>query len=162
MDNIENRLERLSNLNKPTDAELISFNNAQAQISHHQATILANQDRNPETQYVQQSLFQMIEPAPAPKTLTELIKNTQKIAGKSVAEVASKHHVPLIPDLNQNKGWLGNLIEIALGAVAGSKPTQDFVNLGIELKTLAINSKGKVANDIFVSALPLQTYMLQE
>jgi len=42
-----------------------------------------------------------------------------------------------------------------LGASAGSKPEPDFPELGIELKTLPINSQGKVLETTFVSVAPL-------
>lgn len=39
-------------------------------------------------------------------------------------------------DLKRDKGWIGVLLEIWLGASAGSKPEQDFAALGVELKTI--------------------------
>lgn len=58
-------------------------------------------------------------------------------------------------DLKRNKGWIGLLLEQVLGASAGSKPEPDFPELGIELKTLPINSQGKVLETTFVCVAPL-------
>ncbi len=34
-------------------------------------------------------------------------------------------------DLKRDKGWIGMLLELWLGASAGSKPEQDFAALGV-------------------------------
>ncbi len=39
------------------------------------------------------------------------------------------------------------LLEVYLGAMAGSKPEQDFAEIGIELKTIPIDSAGKAAGN---------------
>ncbi len=57
----------------------------------------------------------------------------------------------------QRKGWAGQAIELALGANAGSRSEPDFVNLGVELKTLPINHLGKPAESTFVTTIPLLT-----
>ncbi|AAU37242.1 MutH protein [[Mannheimia] succiniciproducens MBEL55E] len=69
--------------------------------------------------------------------------------------MAAELHIPVPPDLKRDKGWVGQLIETALGAKAGSKPEQDFANLGIELKTIPINSAGFPLETTFVSLAPL-------
>jgi DNA mismatch repair protein MutH len=43
--------------------------------------------------------------------------------------------------LKRDKGWIGILLELWLGASAGSKPEQDFAALGVELKTIPIDSQ---------------------
>ena len=55
----------------------------------------------------------------------------------------------------RNKGWIGNLLELTLGASAGSKPQQDFPQLGIELKTIPIDRFGKPLETTFVCVTPL-------
>ncbi|RIY34978.1 MutH/Sau3AI family endonuclease [Psittacicella gerlachiana] len=108
------------------------------------------------------SLFNtQVTPSTAPTSLGQLLTYCQQICGKSIEEISHKHNVEMIYSLHENRGWLGNLIEIALGATAGSKPTQDFINLGIELKTLAIATNGKAKSDIFISSLPINKFMLQ-
>ena len=64
-------------------------------------------------------------------------------------------NMPVPPDLRRDKGWVGQLIEVALGAKAGSKAEQDFAHLGIELKTIPINAQGDPLETTFVSLAPL-------
>ncbi len=58
-------------------------------------------------------------------------------------------------DLKREKGWVGLLLEKALGASAGSRPEPDFPHLGIELKSLPINQLGKPLETTFVCVTPL-------
>lgn len=90
-----------------------------------------------------------------PKTEQELRQKAQSIAGLTLAELAEELHISMPPDLKRDKGWVGMLIETALGATAGSKAERDFAHLGIELKTLPINSQGYPLETTFVSLAPL-------
>ncbi|HDX1178381.1 TPA: DNA mismatch repair endonuclease MutH [Pasteurella multocida] len=90
-----------------------------------------------------------------PQTERELLQRAQAIAGLRFAELAQSLHMPVPPDLKRDKGWVGMLIETALGATAGSKAEQDFAHLGIELKTLPINAQGMPLETTFVSLAPL-------
>ena len=90
-----------------------------------------------------------------PESIQELLKRCENIAGYSLAELAELANIPLAKDLRTNKGWVGQLIEWHLGATAGSKPEQDFKNLGIELKTIPINQQGKVLETTFVCSAPI-------
>ncbi len=47
------------------------------------------------------------------------------------------------------------LLEFYLGASAGSKPEQDFADIGIELKTIPISAQGKPLETTFVCVAPL-------
>ena len=94
----------------------------------------------------------MIEP---PKSTEELLLRCENIAGYSLAELAEIANIPLAKDLRRNKGWVGQLIEWHLGATAGSKPEQDFKDLGIELKTIPIDQYGKVLETTFVCSAPI-------
>lgn len=90
-----------------------------------------------------------------PKTTEELLSHAQAIAGLSFGELATQLDIPVPPDLKRDKGWVGMLLETALGATAGSKAEQDFRHLGIELKTIPINSQGYPLETTFVSLAPL-------
>lgn len=74
-----------------------------------------------------------------PTTETELLNRANNIAGMTVKELAQELHIPVPSTLKYAKGFIGELVEIALGATAGSKPMQDFPHLNIELKTIPIN-----------------------
>ncbi|MFC2435264.1 MAG: DNA mismatch repair endonuclease MutH [Aggregatibacter sp.] len=90
-----------------------------------------------------------------PKTTEELLSRAQAIAGLSFGELATQLGILVPPDLKRDKGWVGMLLETALGATAGSKAEQDFRHLGIELKTIPINSQGYPLETTFVSLAPL-------
>ena len=90
-----------------------------------------------------------------PKTTEELLSRAQAIAGLSFGELAAQLGIPVPPDLKRDKGWVGMLLETALGATAGSKAEQDFHHLGIELKTIPINAQGYPLETTFVSLAPL-------
>ena len=90
-----------------------------------------------------------------PKTTEELVSRAQAIAGLSFGELAAQLGIPVPPDLKRDKGWVGMLLETALGATAGSKAEQDFRHLGIELKTIPINAQGYPLETTFVSLAPL-------
>ncbi|MBL0711723.1 MAG: DNA mismatch repair endonuclease MutH [Colwellia sp.] len=90
-----------------------------------------------------------------PSSEAELITRVQALAGLTLGEIATNAKVKIPKDLKRNKGWVGLLLEHVLGASAGSKPEPDFPQLAIELKTLPINSQGKVLETTFVSVAPL-------
>ena len=90
-----------------------------------------------------------------PKTTEELLSRAQAIAGLSFGELAAQLSISVPPDLKCDKGWVGMLLETALGATAGSKAEQDFRHLGIELKTIPINAQGYPLETTFVSLAPL-------
>ena len=90
-----------------------------------------------------------------PQTLEQLLSQAQSIAGLTFGELADELHISVPPDLKRDKGWVGRLVERALGATAGSKAEQDFSHLGIELKTLPINAEGYPLETTFVSLAPL-------
>ena len=90
-----------------------------------------------------------------PQTLEQLLSQAQSIVGLTFGELADELHIPVPPDLKRDKGWVGMLLERALGATAGSKAEQDFSHLGVELKTLPINAEGYPLETTFVSLAPL-------
>lgn len=91
----------------------------------------------------------------SPNTLAQLLAHAQAIAGLTFGELADELNIAVPPDLKRDKGWVGMLLETALGATAGSKAEQDFAHLGVELKTLPINEKGFPLETTFVSLAPL-------
>ncbi len=91
----------------------------------------------------------------SPQSEQELMSRAQNIAGLNLAQLAEMADVTLPPNLNREKGWVGQLIEWHLGAQAGSKPVPDFEHLGIELKTLPINQKAEPLETTYVCTVPL-------
>ncbi len=92
---------------------------------------------------------------PEPKTEAELLQRALDIAGLSFLELAEDANMIVPPDLKRDKGWVGQLLEWHLGATAGSKPQQDFLDLGIELKSIPISYTGKPLETTFVCVAPL-------
>lgn len=92
---------------------------------------------------------------PPPSSREQLLERADAIAGRTLAEVAERVEEPVPPDLSRNKGWVGQLIEKALGAHAGNAPVPDFVELGIELKTLPVDRTGKPLESTYVCMVPL-------
>ncbi len=92
---------------------------------------------------------------PEPTSEQELLERAKSIAGVNFADLAQEANIDVPPDLRRDKGWVGQLLEWHLGASAGSKPTQDFEKLGIELKTIPIGYSGKPLETTFVCVAPL-------
>lgn len=92
---------------------------------------------------------------PTPSSVEELLLRAEQLAGQSFSELCQTDQIPIPTDLRRDKGWVGQLIESQLGACAGSKPEQDFPELGIELKTLPIDEQGKPLESTFVCVTPL-------
>ncbi len=90
-----------------------------------------------------------------PRSEQELFKRAQDIAGMTFLELADEAGMTVPADLKRDKGWVGQLLEWHLGATAGSKPQQDFEQLGIELKTIPISYTGKPLETTFVCVAPL-------
>ncbi|WP_122036635.1 DNA mismatch repair endonuclease MutH [Aliivibrio sp. EL58] len=90
-----------------------------------------------------------------PTSITELLTRAEAIAGYTLSELAEMAGVPVPENLKRDKGWVGQLLELHLGASAGSKPLPDFVDLDIELKTIPISHSGKPLETTFVSVAPL-------
>lgn len=94
---------------------------------------------------------------PPPETEIELQQRLEAIAGYSVAELAAELNQPVPADLTRHKGWLGDLVEQALGCDAASLSEPDFVGLGIELKTVPLNKHSKVQESTYVCTVPMQS-----
>jgi DNA mismatch repair protein MutH len=83
-------------------------------------------------------------------TESALLARANALAGKNLAALAQELDVAIPHSPRQGKGWMGQLVELYLGAAAGSKPGPDFAHLGIELKTLPVNARGKILESTFV------------
>ena len=90
-----------------------------------------------------------------PETEHELMQRASAIAGLTLADIASELQVKVPDNFKRHKGWSGQLIEAYLGASAGSKPQQDFVELGIELKTLPLSHNNTPIETTYVCYAPL-------
>jgi len=90
-----------------------------------------------------------------PRDEAELLERASALAGLSLAELAARLGAPVPLDLRRAKGFVGSLVERALGATAGSRALPDFPELGIELKTLPVDRAGAPVESTFVCTIPL-------
>ena len=80
----------------------------------------------------------------------------RELAGKSLGQVAAGLKIAVPASRARAKGWAGQLIERYLGATAASQPEPDFVSLGIELKTIPVNRRGRARESTFVCMAPMR------
>lgn len=96
---------------------------------------------------------------PPPATEAELLQRAQALAGWTLDELAQQLQVAVPEISTHGKGWSGQLLELLLGATAGSLSEPDFQQLGIELKTLPVDANGKPLESTYVSIVPLTQFM---
>ncbi len=101
-----------------------------------------------------------MQPA-SPDSTTELLHRARQLAGFTLAELAAKLNQQLPADLQKDKGTVGQLLELALGASAGSKAEPDFPHLGVELKTIPVDRSGKPLESTYVCVAPMTGAALQ-
>ncbi|NKF50930.1 DNA mismatch repair endonuclease MutH [Shewanella sp. WXL01] len=94
-------------------------------------------------------------PSSSPTSISELMARANHMAGIRLADIAGEHGIPVPENLKREKGWVGQLIETELGALAGSKPEPDFAHLGVELKTIPIDNQGKPMETTYITVAPL-------
>jgi DNA mismatch repair protein MutH len=96
-----------------------------------------------------------LPPKTPPLDEEALFARARALAGWSLGDLARALGRATPPDLRRHKGWVGNLVELALGADAASRDEPDFRGLGIELKTLPVDARGKPCETTFVATIPL-------
>lgn len=94
---------------------------------------------------------------PAPADEVELLLRARALAGRSVGELARALSIALPVEPKRAKGFVGQLVELALGADPDAGERPDFVRLGIELKTVPIGVRGKPAESTFCCSIAVGT-----
>jgi DNA mismatch repair protein MutH len=92
----------------------------------------------------------VVEAPTPPQSVDELMDRAISLAGRTLAELAQTLGYRLPRSLSGNKGFVGQLAELALGASAGIDPEPDFPALGVELKTLPIREDGRPLEATYV------------
>ena len=95
-----------------------------------------------------------------PSAGSELLDRATSIAGLTIQQLANKMDVSIPESTTHAKGWFGNLLELSLGANAASAPEPDFVNLGIELKSIPIDDNGKPKESTYICVTQLDPVAL--
>lgn len=93
--------------------------------------------------------------APAPRDAPELIERALALEGHTLGEIAAVLGMSTEGSGSSTKGTAGEIVERALGAAGGSAATHDFPHLGIELKTIPVDERGRPRESTFVCTLPL-------
>src|SRR6476469_1609890 len=92
---------------------------------------------------------------PPPRPAARLRERLRRVPGRALGSVALGLGVELPADTRRDKGAVGQLLERALGATAGSRAEPDFPELGVELKTVPLGADGRPRESTFVSSLDL-------
>lgn len=90
-----------------------------------------------------------------PASIPELTIRAAELGGTTLAQLASRLAVPVPASQIRHKGWVGELLERALGAQSGSRPEPDFPDLGVELKSLPINARGRPRESTYICVAAL-------
>ena len=90
-----------------------------------------------------------------PSSAHELCDRAAWLSGRTIGELARALGAPVPVAGRRGKGKMGALVEKALGAEAGSASVPDFPRLGIELKTIPIDSAGTPRESTFVCSIAL-------
>ncbi len=90
-----------------------------------------------------------------PESESELEARVIELAGQKLSDLANKIHWPVPENLKRDKGWIGQLLEVHLGASAGNLSEPDFQNIGVELKTIPLTAKHKAKETTYVCTVPL-------
>jgi DNA mismatch repair protein MutH len=97
--------------------------------------------------------FDVLDPRMAtlpPQSVSELLERAFTFAGMTLGELAQLKGLSVPTNLTYAKGWAGQLIEKCLGANAANLDQPDFINLGIELKTLPVTLDGKISESTYI------------
>jgi len=94
----------------------------------------------------------LVEP---PVSESELIGRAWELAGLTLGELGGRLGIEVPSESLRAKGIAGQILEKALGATAASRAEPDFVELGIELKTIPLDARGKPRESTFVCSISL-------
>ena len=101
-------------------------------------------------------------PITPPEHISHLLERAEQIAGLTLGELGDAANIDVPPHFKQHKGFTGQLIELWLGASAGSKQQQDFPDLGVELKTIPIDQNGNVLETTYVCYVHLLSHIAEQ
>ncbi|WP_253306272.1 DNA mismatch repair endonuclease MutH [unidentified bacterial endosymbiont] len=91
----------------------------------------------------------------SPDNERQLYQRACALTGHRLDTLAARAGFMVPNTMRHTKGWAGLLLEQTLGASSGSKPQQDFPQLGIELKTVPVDEREQPLESTFVCVAPL-------
>ena len=98
----------------------------------------------------------MPERAPPPIDERELIARAEALAGRTIGAIAADLGVAIDDRGVRTKGKGGEILERALGATGGSSKVHDFPGLGVELKSIPVDERGRPHESTYVCTLPME------
>jgi DNA mismatch repair protein MutH len=102
-----------------------------------------------------------VEPAP-PRSIDELLARARALSGRTVASIADELCLSTEGEAVRTKGRPGEILERALGATGGPTKVVDFPDLGVELKTVPIDERGRPIETTYVCKITLGDADTQE
>lgn len=90
-----------------------------------------------------------------PRDLAELQARAFALEGKSIDDLAALVDVDAPKVGLHAKGKLGELVERVLGATGGSTATHDFPELGVELKTIPVDTRLRPRESTYVCRISI-------
>jgi DNA mismatch repair protein MutH len=95
--------------------------------------------------------------APTPTSEIELLSRADALAGRRLGDLADSLGLFTPPDLRRHKGWIGDLAEHVLGVPGSEANGPDFAALGVELKTIPLNERGRPRESTWVCTCPMRS-----
>ena len=99
-------------------------------------------------------------PMQHPTSEVELMHRADALAGRSLADIAGEHAWAVPPDLKRHKGWIGDLVERGLGVQGAGYAGPDIPELGVEIKTIPVDERGKPRESSWVCKAPMERLAL--
>jgi DNA mismatch repair protein MutH len=90
-----------------------------------------------------------------PDSENELLARSRELAGITIRDIAARLNLQVPTDQRKHKGWVGQLAELYLGATASNLSEPDFLEIGVELKTIPMNSPGIPKESTYVCTINL-------
>ncbi len=87
---------------------------------------------------------------PPPESVDELMQRAAHMMGQTFGTLCQQHGYTQDVFAKRHKGGAGELIERVLGADARNHDGPDLMHLGIEIKTLPLDERGRVAESTYV------------
>ena len=103
--------------------------------------------------------MEFVPPAAPPPDEATLLARARALAGRRLGELAAARRIAVPTEARRAKGWIGLLLEQALGATASSRALPDFPELGVELKSIPVDPRGNPRESTYVCTAPLDGSM---
>lgn len=87
--------------------------------------------------------------------IQNILSKAQSLRGYTLEQLSQYLHIKSPKSLIHAKGLTGQILEVLLGAHAGSKPIPDFPDLNLEVKTIPMDLMGNPLETTYVCTVPL-------